>query len=967
MPEPQYRKKLIEVALPLDAINSAASKSIRSQNPQNIHYWWAHRPLVACRAILFASLVDDPSAHPEIFQTKAAQESERRRLFSIIENLVDWKQTKNEALIFAAQKEIARSINSTQYNEISKDIESVRRFIQQYAPPVIDPFCGGGSIPIEAQRLGLDTFAIDLNPIPVLITKSLIELPHNLINQPPINPESRKEKKLNNSCIGLTGLVEDLEYYGKWIGEEAERRIGHFYPKISITKEITAERPDLNSLLGKDLPIISWIWARTVKSPDPSLKGVHVPLIKSFWLSKKNGKEAWIEPIIDKEKNTIQYKIHRGKPPSGVDPAQGTVIKGSGPKCLISNQPISFEYIKKEGKSGKIGAILLAVVAQGVKEKIYLPASNEQRDISQLVNPENYPITNIPLKALGFRIQAYGIDNHYKMYTKRQLLALVTFCDILRETHQKIINDFHTSNSDKSNEYIQNRANALITYLSFPIGRAADYWSSLATWHNSNQQIRNTFSKQTIQMTWDYAEANPFSDSTGSWKSLLSTTIEAVKGIPPVFNIGHCNQYNSAETIGNVKDVLCSTDPPYYANIGYADLSDVFYIWLRQCLQDVYPSLFATVLSPKNQELIASPHRHGEDKEKAKLFFEEGLERAFKKICAAQQKEYPITVFYAFKQTELEKDRNLPRNQTSINLSTGWETILKSLINSGLSIVGTWPIKSEPYHRMRAHESNTLESSVVLVCRPKLTDSPLATRREFITTLKQKLPDALRTLQVSNIAPVDLAQAIIGPGMEIFTKYSRIVEVDGSTMTVRAALGLINQTLDEILTEQEGDFDSDTRWAVSWFDQYGMGEGPFGDAEILSKAKNTAINSLAEDGLITARGGKVQLVARGNLQKDWDPSKDKRLTVWEATHHLIRALEEEGESGAEILLRKLGGGMGEAARDLAYRLYSICDRKKWSQEALGYNSLIVAWPEITSLAQSAARLERAQRMITGEE
>lgn len=970
---PPYRKKLIEVALPLDIINNEARKTIRGGTPHKIHYWWAHRPLIVCRVVLFASLVDDPSSWPELFPSEIDQINERERLFSIIEGLVKWDNPNAGLALLEAQKEIARSICRWRDDPMPMGAEEIRAYIAKYAPPVIDPFCGGGSIPIEAQRLGLISHSGDLNPIAVLITKSLIELPPKFIGFAPVNPESRSTTTITNSWDGLDGLVADLQYYGMKICEDAKKRIGHLFPKINITTDIVKNRPELKEYIDKDLTVIAWFWARTVTSPNPAAKGAFIPLIRSYWLSTKKGKEAWLKPITNLQNNTFSFEVHTGIPPDDFNPNQGTVGRKGG-RCILYNSPITLDYIRDEGKAGRLGKCLIAMVVEGKNGKIYLPAIASQSEIAESKKPINYPESDLPEKALGFRVQNYGMDKHYKLYTNRQLIALTTFSDLVKETRDNILNDRYYQGSYLNYPNFQNKnckptdyPNAIATYLSLPIGRAADYWSTISIWHTGNQQVAHMFTKQTIQMTWDFVEANPFSGSTGSWESLLSTTLAAFRGLPMNQTIGTCDQFDATKTIGNYTEIICSTDPPYYANIGYADLSDIFYIWHRRTLGHIYPSLFSTLLTPKKQELIASPYRHDGKKEKAQKFFEDGLKEVFSKAYEKEHPEYPITVYYAYKQSEDEIDDDSSDSNKISRISTGWDTILNSLIRSGLLIQGTWPIKTEPFHRMVARGTNSLDSSIVLVCRPRPSNAPLAIRREFITALKQELPKALKTLQQSSIAPVDLAQAAIGPGMAIFTRYSKVMESDGSPMTVRTALSLINQALDEVLAEQEGEFDGDTRWALGWFEQYGNNEGPFGDAETLSKAKNTAVNGLIEAGIIAAKGGKVKILTRDELREEWDPTTDRRPTIWEATHYLIKRLERHGEQGAADLLLKLGGGMGEAAKDLAYRLYVICDRKKWSQEALGYNSLIVAWPEITKLVQSSRRTERAQRMLLGEE
>ncbi len=991
-----YRKKLIEVALPLEAINvaSAREKSIRHGHPSTLHLWWARRPLAACRAVLFASLVDDPNSDPSFRRADGSVDEDRagvRRaeLFNLIEELVKWENSNNESVLNRARAEIAASEASRRIHdtkEWNKDKivsgekvwafvcrtakpKNVNKFLEDHAPPVLDPFCGGGSIPLETQRLGLRAHASDLNPVPVLINKALIEIPPKFAGKPPVNPESHA--RLNDGWAGAQGLAEDVRYYGDWIRDEAERRIGHLYPKVKITAEMAAARPDLKPDVGQELTVIAWLWARTVASPNPAVSGVHVPLLRSFLLSRKKDKEVYVKPVIDRTRNSYRFEVRLGIPDGNFDPTKGTIVRTGG-TCLLSNDPMPFEYIRAEGKAGRMSQRLLAVVAEGTRGRVYLSAERHQEQIAAVPLPDGSPETEMPQQALGFRVQLYGMDHHHKLFTPRQLTTLLTFSSLVEEARLHVVRDAsgaqklgadHTrleAGGSGPDAY----ADAVATYLGLGASKLVDYNSNLVTWITQRDQARSTFSKQSFAMIWDFCEVNPFVGAAGDFKISL-TGITKVLAALPANPLGKVMQLDATVSNTQVASALVSTDPPYYDNIGYADLSDFFYIWLRKAIGQLYPSLFSTLLTPKSQELIATPYRHGGDKHKAQKFFEAGLGKAFERMRETQPLEYPMTVFYAFKQTE-EADEGggqsghqeetvageTPAPQPIAQASTGWETMLAGLIDSGFAITGTWPMRTERGARSIGIGTNALASSIVLSCRPRSADAPLATRREFLAALKRELPDALRHLQAGNIAPVDLAQASIGPGMAIYTRYTKVMEADGSSMTVRQALGIINQMLDEVLAEQEGEFDPETRWAVAWFEQFGMENGPFGEAETLSRAKNTAVNGLVEAGIITARAGKVRLLKRSELPPDWNPATDKRLVHWEAAQYLIGRLEAAGESAAADLLRQLGT-IGEMTRDLAYRLYNICERKKWPAEALAYNSLVIAWPELSRLARSA--------------
>lgn len=928
------KKKLIEVSLPLEAINvaSAREKSIRHGHPSTLHLWWARRPLAACRAVLFASLVDDPSSLPEQFPTEEEQIKERRRLHAIIEELVLWENSNNETVLAKARAEIMRSTNNN-------------------PPPVYDPFAGGGSIPLEAQRLGLEAHASDLNPVAVLINKALIEIPPKFAGQPPVNPQAKERENLT-TWQGAQGLAEDVRYYGKWMRDQAEKRIGHLYPKVKAVqnedgsfRHATEEEVQNPKSKIQNLTVIAWIWARTVKCPNPTC-GAMMPLVRSFALSTKKSKEAHVSPIIDHENKTIRFSIQ--SPKSKIQNQTGTVDR-RGARCLVCGTNSPLDHVRAEGKAGRMSAKMLAIVAEGVKGKIYLAPSEDHEKIASKADPQNVPETNLPNQALGFRVQAYGMTKHRDLFTNRQLAALTTFSDLVSEVREKVLEDTQKVKIKNAESY----ANAIATYSAFAVDRSADYWSSLAIW--AGDFVAHTFGRQTLSMIWDFAETNSFSLSTGSWNNAVEWIVRTINNLPSKSS-GTVNQ-NDASSKMMVDQTIISTDPPYYDAIGYADLSDFFYIWAKRSLKGHYKELLGTLLVPKSQEVVAEPFRHG-GRQNAQKFFEEKLGDSFGLMRKAQHPDFPLTVFYAFKQTESDTGTE---TQT-VTASTGWETMLEGLINSGFQITGTIPMRTERAGRLRDTGSNALASSIVLVCRPRPKDAPTATRGEFLRALKRELPDALRKLQESNIAPVDLAQASIGPGMAVYSRYSKVVESDGSPMKVRAALGIINQILDEVLAEQDSEYDSDTRWAIDWFSQFGMNEGVYGDAETLSKAKNTSVQGMVEANIITSRGGKVKLLSRDELDPNWNPETEKRLTIWEITQHLIRILETKGEqAAAKVLNSEAVGWQGDIAKDLAYRLYNFCERKGWAQEALAYNSLIISWNEVQKQASELVKDKVAEQ------
>jgi len=891
-----YRKKLIEVALPLEAINreSAREKSIRHGHPSTLHLWWARRPLAACRAVLFASIVDDPSSRPDLFPTEAEQERERQRLFRLLEELVKWESTTNETVLEAAREEIMKATDGN-------------------PPPVLDPFCGGGSIPLEAQRLGLEAHASDLNPVAVLITKALIELPPRFAGKPPVNPEARAKLGHGATWTGAQGLAEDVRYYGTWMRDEAFERIGHLYPKATL--------PD-----GREATVIAWLWARTVTCPNPAC-GAEMPLVRSFVLSTKKGKEWHVQPVV--EGKAVRFEVRRG-----AATREGTKQRGSS-ECLVCGTTMDDATLRRQATDDGIGEALMAIVAEGDRQRLYLSPSDER----VAVQPPGTAWLEQPLpdNARWFSPPGYGLKTYRDLFTPRQLVALTTFSDLVGEARERVLAD----GGDEA------YADAVATLLGCVLSKLADLANSLCVWEPIAQCPRHLFARQAIPMVWDFAEGNPLGESSGSWTILLGNLLRSLGS--PLMDFaraasGTASQLDATQLAAE-RQTIVATDPPYYDNIGYADLADFFYVWLRRSLGSIYPDLFSTLLTPKEREVVATPYRFGDDVARADEFFEEGLRRAFERMREAHHPAYPLTLFYAFKQAE-SRDGGLT--------STGWETMLTGLIETGFTVTGTWPMRTEMGSRMVGQGTNALASSIVLACRPRPADAPIATRRELVNALRAELLDALRQLQHGNIAPVDLAQAAIGPGMAVFSRYAKVLEADGSQMTVRSALALINQATDEILSEQEGDFDADTRFAVAWFEQRGFAEGPYGEADVLARAKDTSTGGLEQAGILIARAGKVRLLRRDELDEGWDPAADRRPTVWEATHHLARRLETGGEAAAAELLRRLGG-LGEVARELAYRLYTTAERKDFAQEALAYNALVVAWPEIARLAASGER------------
>jgi putative DNA methylase len=894
MTEAPYKKKLIEVALPLDAINAEAAreKSIRHGHPSTLHPWWARRPLAACRAVLFAQLVDDPSAHPEKFPTEEAQDQERQRLFEIIEELVLWENCNNEEVLEKARREINRSCGGN-------------------PPAVLDPFAGGGAIPLEAQRLGLETHASDLNPVAVLINKAMIEIPPKWAGMKPVHPEAENR----GHWSGAEGLAEDVRRYGQWMRDEAFERIGHLYPKATLED-------------GSEANIIAWIWARTVTCPNPAC-GATMPLVRSFWLGKKKGKEAWVIPVA--EGSNVRFEIGTG---TGGPLVDGTVGR-RGASCICCESPVSLNHIRSEGRDGRMGQQLMAVVAEGNRRRIYLEPTAKDVEIAETERPVGCPEGLLPINPRDFKTPNYGMTEWADLFTNRQLVALTTFSELVKESRIQVVKD--AQNAGLEVHVAADYADSVVTYLAFALDRITSESCTISTWVSSPkmEQVASAFGRQALQMTWDFAESNVFFKSAGSFLSSTKRVSKVLEKFSPSVD-GKVLQKDARQLD---TPAVIATDPPYYDNIGYADLSDFFYVWLRQSLKDVYPDLFATMVTPKSTELIATPYRHEGSKKAAERYFEDGFVEVFERCREVNPEGFPMTLFYAFKQTEISEEGTV---------TTGWSTMLEGLLAAGWMVTATWPMRTERPGRMNDSGANALASSVLLACRQRSETSGITDRQGVIRALRDELRGPLNDLQKSNIAPVDLRQAAIGPGMAVFSRFAKVVEPDGGAMRVSTALGLINQVLDQVLNAQDAEFDSETRWAIQWFSEFFEDEGPFGKAEQLALAMDVSIEGMVSSGILESGGGKVRLLAREELSTKWDPVTDDRTPVWEACQHLVKRLESDSEESAGRLLRSLGG-LGESAQLLAYRLYTICETKRPGL-AGPYNALAASWTEIQRIS-----------------
>ena len=910
---PPVKKKLIEVALPLEAINaeSAREKSIRHGHPSTLHLWWARRPLATARAVIWSSLVDDPSSHPEQFPDEEAQQKERERLFGILTRLVKWENSNDETILAEAKAEILKSTDNN-------------------PPALLDPFAGGGAIPLEAQRLGLEAHAHDLNPVAVMINKAMIEIPPKFANMRPVNPEARARMGSSVAPKGAAGLAEDVRYYGEWMKQEAYKRIGHLYPKAKLAD-------------GSEATVIAWIWARTVKCPNPAC-GCEMPLASSYVLSKKKGKYAWIEPRVFG--NKVDFIVHQGeKLGKVIEPKKG---RGAAFICPVCGETTLDAYVKDEGKAGRIGAQLMAIVAEGKHGREYLSPNAEHIHAAEIDKPEDYPDGMMPTNPRWFSPPAFGMTDYSQLFTNRQLTALTTFSELVGEAQKKaeadavaagMFND-HIALSEGGTG-ARAYGEAVGVYLAFAVDKLSIYSCALCPWLNQpkNEIVGNAFGRQALPMVWDFAEANIFSNGGGTLTQQLEYICKVVTMcFPTISNQAYAKQFD-AQSDNGLREIMISTDPPYYDNIGYADLSDFFYVWMRKSLKDTYPKLFRTMLVPKTEELVATPYRFDGSMEKAQDFFEDGMFNTCCRLYQYAREDIPVTIYYAFKQSETDADES--------TASTGWETMLSAIIRSGFSITGTWPMRTERAGRMVANGTNALASSIVLVCRKRAETARSVTRREFINALHREMRPALTKLQSANIAPVDLAQSAIGPGIGVFSRYKSVLEADGKPMSVRAALQIINQELDAFYNEQEGELDRESRFCVDLFNQYAFNNIKFGDADVLARAKNTSVQALADRGVMMAAKGQVRLLTREEIPEKVDTHEE---CTWLLTQQLACAMEKGGVKACAQIVVTLLGSNAENAKSLAYRLYTICERKNWAQEGYAYNNLVVAWPDIQSMA-----------------
>ena len=923
---PPFRKKLIEVDLPLDAINkeSAREKSIRHGHPSTLHLWWARRPLASCRAVIFASMVDDPSSCPEEFPSENDQRVERDRLHDLIKRLVIWENSSDDGLLAEARYEIARSVARSRGDPTPPQDNSatVLRYLGDKALPIYDPFCGGGSIPLEAQRLGMRAVGSDLNPVAVLITKALIELPPKFAHRPPINPEAdpmgitvgKGKRARQVPWRGAAGLANDIRYYGRKMREMAWERIGDLYPKAKLPH-------------GGEATVIAWLWARNVPCPNPAC-GVAMPLMRTFQLSTKSNNRHWTNPVVDRAAKAVSFEVQNHS--DGVP--DGTVANNSV-TCVACGSVSPLSYVRAQARAGMFGEQMTGMVAEGKGQRLFLSPTEEHIQAAKSAKPNKYAIPQQRMPASAYLVsgRGYGITHWYQLFTERQLSSLTTLSDLMTEVGNLLVKD------GDDDEY----ANSVLTYLALAIGRTTNSCSSFARWQNSGDKIAGVFARQALPMMWDFAESNPFCAATQNWVAQVEWIAKVVERLPSDINYGQAHQADAANTIHTHSGPVIVTDPPYYDNISYAELSDFFYVWLRPLLRDIYPDLFAGMLVPIQEEIIAAPRF-----ENPRQRFEELLNKTLRLVRERCSPEFPSSIFYAYKQQEEERGGRT---------STGWDTMLTGLVNAGFQIVGTWPMRTERSASPNAMAGNTLASSVVLVCRPRPESAPVATRRQFLNALEEELPSRLDQLtRLAHIAPVDLAQAAIGPGMEIYSRYRRVETIRGEPVPVREALAAINRVIAEYDEQRQGELDSATRFCLDWLKQNGYDEGRYGDAHTLAQAKNVSVEELRDSrGLLTAIGGAVSLLP----VDEYGPGRGFRLgemTAWEGVCRMAYHLSREDGLGIEGAA-EVAVGMGsnvESVERLARILYNHYDRKGDSRNSVLFNNLVIEWPNILARMQA---------------
>jgi putative DNA methylase len=875
-------RKLIEVALPIEAISAASrrEKDKKTGTIRNVHKWFAPMPGPAWRALLFAAIVDDPD-----------DEADRKKLLDLIERLVpaDGGPPAPDALA-----EAKKLIAEVTLGDL---------------PTVLDPFCGGGSTLVEAQRLGLPTVGSDLNPVPALITRVLTELVPKVAGRPPLVGDPTQL----GGIVGkpLDGFLADVWHYGELVRERVWQQIGDLYP----------------SAAGGGT-IVAWLWARTVACKNPPCRAVS-PLVSSFELSRRRGSACWVEPIVKLDHSGVRFEIRSG---AGQPPTPTKLGRGGNFRCAVCGEAaIDESYVKEEGRAGRLGLQLMAVAVDGPSGRSYVspdlapqrPQVNASDDIGDIELADDHR----NLWCVG-----YGVRSVSDLFVDRQLVALSAFADAVASVPAEVVD------AGGDLEY----ASSIASVLGLAVGKLAMANSTQARWRLRavESKAEPAFSRQALPMVWDFAEVNPFGGSVGDWSQQVKAVSGGLERLP-LGGVGRVSALDArfASTLLEAPG-LVATDPPYFAQIGYADLSDYFYVWLRRALKDVHPDLLATIATPKGSELIAAPHRHGGDRAAASRAFVEGFTETFHALVSVTRPELPMLIVYAHRQEESE-DGGLT--------ATAWDAMLTAILDAGLRIVGTWPVHATGSSRQIGLGTNALASYVVLVCRPQLAGARVGDLPSFVAALRAELPSAIRRVQEAAISAIDLGQAAIGPGMAVFSRFAYVVDpATGQRMTVHRALELINMVRAEVIDDFAGALSPETRWAMTWFRDFGFGEADSGEAEKLFTTTNTSLGQLEAAGIATSSRGKIRLLRRDELPDNWDPETDTRRPEWETLQHLVKRHEEGGLEAAGALLRRVQGD-ADAVRELAYWIVDKCQFSQ-SAEVQPFDALIVDWPKIAEVA-----------------
>ncbi|MAO52902.1 MAG: hypothetical protein CL984_00010 [Euryarchaeota archaeon] len=950
-----YRKKLIEVSLPLEALNEAlrVENSKRHGKMSTIHPYWARRPQSSCRTLLWATLVDDPSSWPEIFKTPEDILAERKRLYEILIDLAQWDNMANKKVLYKAKYEIVRSIAREKNLDISDltepdDViidysdrfEEVDTWLGEHGPSVHDPFCGGGSVPLEAFRLGVKAVATDLNPLAIMITKSTVEIPSRF----PIRHLSTLDRSDTH-----TSISRDLQYFGQRLLDLCDDELSPHYPKFKVTEEVIKRDPHLKDYLGQEFTVLAWLWARTFPTSNPAYNGAQVPTIRSQCLSKKKGYCVQID--VDDESYDFRVVGPDATPCSSDDDGNDGTMTRTGAKCLLSGTLLPFSYLREQALSGNMDKKMMAIVLEGKKGRLFASPTQDQIDNSQVEEEIDKPMTNLPESALGFSVQGYGMDQHWKLFEPRQLKAISTLYskldtvkeDIIREMTEERgwpIGEKYSEGGSEALAYSE----AIVTLIAMTVSKLSDLSCNLSRWESKAEAVQQLFARQTVSMVWDFAESNILSNSRGSYSRALKSTssyfeqyIEPIEGSPAsVFN-------QDAASVNPDSETVFFTDPPYYDNIGYADLSDFFYSWLSKYLGDIHDSVFSTILTPKTEELVATPKRNG-TKDEAEQFFLDGMTKVINNLSTVGSDEFPISFYYAFKQQEI-KD--------GMRSSKGWVTFLQSIIDSGLEVVRTFPSRTEHSARLITMGKAGLSTNVILVCRKRLNSKSIR-RSEFISELKSVLTASVEEMQESGISPIDLTQAAIGPGISVYSKYESVMEVDGSYMDVRSALEIINDELSKILEETEDGLDSESRVCLKWFLTKGFSPEPYGDLDNLLRSTNTSSKTLEESNCMVIEGGKARIVEVESYPELFNKNDAGKAPAWAHVHRLIRLLNVRGENEAADYMRHIPSHQRDSVRSLTYRLYQICDDKMMMEQAKDYNALAISWGQIADRSQKPA-------------